>query len=116
MTELIYPQRGEVIRVQLNPTQGREQTGEARPCLVLSHTAFNQARSGIVIVAPITSTIKPEVKTLIPIPTGQKITGSVIAEQIRTLDLSQRWWISTGEILPTELIEQVLQILLVIIA
>jgi mRNA-degrading endonuclease toxin of MazEF toxin-antitoxin module len=116
MTELIYPQRGEVIRVQLNPTQGREQTGEARPCLVLSHTAFNQARSGIVIVSPITSTIKPEVKTLIPVPVGYKITGSVIAEQIRTLDLSQCWWISTGEILPTELIEQVLQILLVIIA
>lgn len=116
MTDLIYPQRGEVIRVQLNPTQGREQMGEARPCLVLSHTAFNQARNGIVIVSPITSTSKPHVKTLISIPVGYRITGSVIAEQIRTLDLSQRWWISTGEILPTELIEQVLTVLQVIIA
>ncbi|MBE9176675.1 type II toxin-antitoxin system PemK/MazF family toxin [Synechocystis salina LEGE 06155] len=112
----MYPQRGEVIRVQLNPTQGREQMGEARPCLVLSHTAFNQVRNGIVIVCPITGIIKPEVKTLLPIPTGYKITGSIIAEQIRTLDLSQRWWISTGEIMPTALIQQVLTILQVIIA
>ncbi len=116
MTELIYPQRGEVIRIHLNPTQGREQMGEARPCLVLSHATFNQARSGIVIVSPITSTIKPEVRTLIPIPPGHKIMGSVIAEQIRTLDLSQRWWISTEEILPMEFIEQVLEVLLVIIS
>ena len=116
MTELIYPQRGEVIRIHLNPTQGREQMGEARPCLVLSHTRFNQARSGIVIVSPISSTIKPEVKTLVPIPAGYKTTGSAIAEQIRTLDLSQRWWISTGETLPTDFIEQVLQVLLIIIA
>lgn len=36
--------RGEVIRVNLNPTQGREQMGEARPCLVLSQTVFNAAR------------------------------------------------------------------------
>ncbi|MGB3309836.1 MAG: type II toxin-antitoxin system PemK/MazF family toxin [Nodosilinea sp.] len=33
--------RGEVIRINLNPTQGREQMGDARPCLVLSQTLFN---------------------------------------------------------------------------
>lgn len=59
--------RGEVIRINLNPTQGREQMGEARPCLVLSQTVFNASRGGLVIVAPITSTTKPEIKTLIPI-------------------------------------------------
>ncbi|MFM6323927.1 MAG: type II toxin-antitoxin system PemK/MazF family toxin [Microcystis sp.] len=28
--------RGEVIRINLNPTSGREQSGDARPCLVES--------------------------------------------------------------------------------
>jgi mRNA-degrading endonuclease toxin of MazEF toxin-antitoxin module len=48
-------QRGEIIRVNLNPTQGREQQGDARPCLVLSNARFNYRRGGIVIVSPITN-------------------------------------------------------------
>ncbi|PSN14314.1 growth inhibitor PemK [filamentous cyanobacterium CCT1] len=107
--------RGEVIRINLNPTQGREQMGEARPCLVLSQTVFNASRDGLVIVAPITSTIKPEIKTLIPIPAGFRVSGSVIAEQVRTLDLSQRWWRSTEEYLPLSLVDQVVAILNLII-
>jgi mRNA-degrading endonuclease toxin of MazEF toxin-antitoxin module len=111
----MYPKRGEIIRINLNPTQGREQTGEACPCLVLSHTRFNQTRGGIVIVSPITHTLKPDIKTLIPIPEGFKIRGSVIAEQIRTLDLNQRWWISTGENLPQSFVDQVVATLQIII-
>lgn len=99
--------RGEVIRVNLNPTQGREQMGEARPCLVLSQTAFNAARGGLVVVSPITSTVRPDVKTLIPIPEGFRVRGSIIAEQVRTLDLSQRWWRSTEECLPAAVVNQV---------
>ncbi|TAF56536.1 MAG: type II toxin-antitoxin system PemK/MazF family toxin [Oscillatoriales cyanobacterium] len=109
------PERGAVIRINLNPTQGREQMGEARPCLVLSHTQFNQARQGIVIVSPITSTIKPDVKTLVPIPDGYRITGSVVAEQVRTIDLSSRWWRDTGEVLGDRFVREVVAILNVII-
>ena len=107
--------RGEVIRVNLNPTQGREQMGEARPCLVLSQAAFNAARGGIVIVSPITSTVRSDIKTLIPIPEGGRVRGSVIAEQVRTLDLSQRWWRSTGEYLPSAVVDQVVATLNLII-
>ena len=107
--------RGEVIRVNLNPTQGREQMGDARPCLVLSQTAFNGSRGGIVIVSPITSTVKPEIKTLILIPPGFKVSGSVIAEQVRTLDLSQRWWRSTEDCLPSLVVDQVVATLNLII-
>jgi len=109
-------QRGEIIRINLNPTQGREQSGNARPCLVISHTQYNQKRQGIVIVHPITSTIKPEIKMMIPIPEGFKIQGSVIAEQIRTLDLNQRWWKTTGEILPEDFVNLVVQTFSVIIS
>jgi mRNA interferase MazF len=111
----MQPKRGAVIRVNLNPTEGREQQGEARPCLVLSHTQFNQTRGGIVIVSPITSTIKPEIKTLLTIPKGFQVSGSVIAEQVRTIDLNQRWWRDTGEYLPSDFVDQVVEILNVII-
>ena len=108
-------QRGDILRINLNPTTGREQTGDARPCLVLSRTKFNQARSGIVIVSPVTSTVRPDIKTMIPIPDGYKIQGSVIAEQVRTLDLSKRWWKSTGERLPEEFVDYVVATLNIII-
>jgi mRNA interferase MazF len=108
-------QRGEIIRINLNPTSGREQAEEARPCLVLSHTHFNQTRKGIVIVSPITSTVKPNIKTLIPIPEGFNVYGSVIAEQVRTLDLSQRWWKSTGECLPKDFVDTVVFTLKILI-
>ena len=58
-------QRGEIIRINLNPTQGREQSGNARPCLVISNTKYNIKRKGIVVVTPITSTIKPTIKMMI---------------------------------------------------
>ena len=109
-------QRGEVIRINLNPTQGREQSGEARPCLVLSHRKFNVARKGIVVVTPITSTLKPEIKMMLPIPNGFRVHGSVIAEQVRTVDLKMRWWKTTGEILPEDFVNHVVEILRVIIS
>ena len=73
-------QRGEIIRVNLNPTSGREQQGQARPCLVISHTKYNQSRNGMVIVMPITKTIKPKIKTMIPLPEPCNVNSSVIAE------------------------------------
>ncbi|MGD1899769.1 MAG: type II toxin-antitoxin system PemK/MazF family toxin [Phormidesmis sp.] len=60
--------RGEVIRINLNPTEGREQAGNARPCLVVSNTLYNAKRKGIVAVMPITSTIRPDIKMMIPVP------------------------------------------------
>lgn len=109
-------QRGEIIRINLNPTMGREQSGNARPCLVLSHTKYNLARQGIVVITPITNTMKPEVKMMIPIPEGFKMKGSVIAEQIRTIDLNSRWWRSTGEILPEEFVNQIVETFSLIIS
>lgn len=45
--------RGEIRWADLNPTTGREQSGE-RPVLVLSHDVFNE-RSGTVIAMALTS-------------------------------------------------------------
>ncbi len=108
-------QRGEIIRINLNPTSGREQTEDARPCLVLSNTKFNAARKGIVVVTPITSAVKPGIKTMLPLPEGFSTRGSVIAEQVRTVDLKTRWWKTTGEILPKEFVDRVVETFRVIV-
>ncbi len=107
--------RGEVIRINLNPTEGREQAGNARPCLVLSHTKYNARRGGIVVVSPITNTLKPQIKMMIPIPEGFKVKGSVIAEQVRTLDLNTRWWTTTAEVLPSEFVDHIVDTFKVIV-
>ncbi len=101
--------------MNLNPTSGREQAGNARPCLVLSHTKYNFKRQGIVVVTPITSTVKPEVKMMVEIPSSFKVKGSVIAEQIRTIDLNTRWWRTTEEILPSEFVDHVVKIFTAIV-
>lgn len=44
--------RGDVVRVSLEPVVGHEMRGEARPALVLTPREFN--RLGDVLVAPIT--------------------------------------------------------------
>lgn len=108
-------ERGEVIRINLNPTEGREQTGTARPCVVLSNTEYNAERKGIVVVTPVTSTTKPNIKMMIPIPVGFNLYGSVIAEQIRTVDLSKRWWKTTGEVLPKVFVDRVVDTVTLIV-
>ncbi|MEL7349988.1 MAG: type II toxin-antitoxin system PemK/MazF family toxin [Cyanobacteria bacterium P01_A01_bin.116] len=107
--------RGEVIRVNLDPTEGREQAGNARPCLIISNTQYNEKRKGMVIAMPITSTQRPEIKTMIPIPDEAKVYGSVIAEQVRTVDLNTRWWRTTEEILAQQWVDSVVETLNAII-
>jgi mRNA interferase MazF len=45
--------RGDIIWAELNPTQGKEQSGK-RPVLILSHDIFNE-KSGTVIAVALTS-------------------------------------------------------------
>jgi len=45
--------RGDIVWAELDPTQGREQSGR-RPVLILSHDVFNE-RSGTVIAIALTS-------------------------------------------------------------
>ncbi len=107
--------RGEIIRIKLNPTSGREQQGEARPCLVISNTKFNQKRE-IAIVLPITNTVKPKIKTLIPLSNNLAVTGSVDTEQVRSLDLQKRRWKSTGVILEEADCDRIVKIFSVLIS
>jgi len=67
------------------------------------------------IVSPITSTVKPEIQTLIAIPDVYRVKGSVIVEQLRTVDLSDRWWQDPNEILAAQFVDRVVAVLKLII-
>lgn len=83
--------RGDIVRVCLNPTMGKEQQGEMRPCLVLSTKAFNQL--GLTLVAPITQGGGYARFNGFAVPlmgTGTETQGVVLANGLRTLDLAAR--------------------------
>ena len=84
-------ERGDIVRVCLNPVNGREQRGDFRPCLVLSPADFNQL--GTVLVAPITqggdfSRIRGFTVSLTGC--GSDTQGVVLINSVRTLDLEAR--------------------------
>ncbi len=76
------PRQGEVWWINLDPTQGKE-ISKKRPCLVVSPDDMN-AHLGTVIVAPITSTIRPW-PTRVTI-TLQRQQSAVALDQIRAVD------------------------------
>ena len=80
-----YPQRGEVWLVSLEPTVGSE-IKKTRPCVVISPDETNRLLR-TVIIAPLTSTIKNYPSRLVI--TFQNKQGSVVLDQIRTVDKSR---------------------------
>jgi mRNA interferase MazF len=81
------PERGDAIWLSFDPQAGREQAGR-RPALVLSPSSYN-AKSGLVVVCPITSRAKgyPFESSL---PEGMPIQGVVLADHLRSLDWQAR--------------------------
>ena len=51
------------------------------------------------------------IKTLIALPSEIKITGSVVAEQVKTLDLSKRWFSSLDIVLDKDFVDRVTHII-----
>lgn len=82
---------GDLVRVCLNPTAGKEQQGEMRPCLVLSPKKFNKL--GLTYIAPITqggnfSRYAGFAVTLMG--TGTETQGVVLMNAARSVDLNAR--------------------------
>lgn len=84
-------ERGDVVRVCLNPTVGRETQGEFRPALVLSTAKMNNL--GVAIIAPITqggdfSRYAGFAVSLTG--TGMETQGVVLVNMLRSVDLAAR--------------------------
>lgn len=84
-------ERGDVVRVSLNPTVGRETQGDFRPALVLSTVEMNNL--GTAIIAPIMqggdfSRYAGFAVSLTG--TGMDTQGVVLVNMIRSVDLATR--------------------------
>lgn len=81
------PERGHFIYLDFTPQSGREQGGR-RPALVLSPKDFNIA-TGLIFACPITNQVKVS-PFEVPVPRGAKLTGVILADQLRSLDWLSR--------------------------
>ena len=80
------PDRGDIIWLTFDKTKGHEQRGR-RPALVLSTSAYQKA-SGLAVVCPITSVVKPY-----PFRVefqGEQIQGVIIADQVQSVAWEER--------------------------
>lgn len=83
--------RADIVRLNLNPTAGREQQGDFRPALVLTPAAYNA--SGLAVIAPITQgdDFTRHAGFAVPLSgSGTETQGVVLCNQIRTVDLEAR--------------------------
>lgn len=82
--------RGDIVMVNLDPTEGHEQKG-LRPALVLSTGTFNAL--GVVLVAPITQGCDFARHAGFAAPltgAGTKTQGAALVNQVHMLDLAAR--------------------------
>ncbi len=89
------PRRGEIWLADLHPTRGREQSGR-RPVLILSVDLFNSGPADLIVVLPLTSTIRdiPLHVTLEKGNGGVKNRSAILCEAIRSIAkerLVSRW-------------------------
>lgn len=81
------PDRGDVVRITLNPQAGHEQAGR-RPALVLSPAAYNR-KVGLALLCPVTNQVKAY-PFEVQIPQGLTVTGVVLSDQVKSLDWRAR--------------------------
>jgi mRNA interferase MazF len=77
------PERGDVVWLQFDPQAGHEQAGR-RPALVVSPKEYN-GRVSLALFCPITSRVKGY-PFEVPFPSGSKVQGAVLADQLKSLD------------------------------
>jgi mRNA interferase MazF len=88
MVMAYYPKQGDIVYMDFDPQTGREQAGR-RPAVVVSNRLFNKFGKGIALVAPITNTDKG-ITLHVRLDERTKITGVVLTDQIKALDLAKR--------------------------
>ena len=81
-------ERGEIFRVNLGPTQGAEQEGHARPCILLSLSNFN-SKLPTVAVVPLSSSPAPRPPIVPSVPSAGRETSVALCHQIRVIDRSR---------------------------
>jgi mRNA interferase MazF len=79
--------RGKIYRIDLEPTRGSEQQGNARPCVILSITPLNQRFRHLGVV-PLSSSGKVLAPIVIAVPSAG-VDSVALCHQFRTIDKSR---------------------------
>ncbi|MFF7108671.1 type II toxin-antitoxin system ChpB family toxin [Pseudomonas sichuanensis] len=83
--------RGDIVRINLDPTIGREQQGAACPALVLTPAMFNT--SGLAVIVPISQggDFSRHAGFAVTLSgAGTQTQGVMLCNQLRTVDLEAR--------------------------
>jgi mRNA interferase MazF len=99
-----WPDAGDLIWTDFDPTLGREQTGR-RPALVISPKAF-ALNTGFVFVCPITTRVRP-FPTSVVLPEGLPIAGEILISHLHSIDILARAVRPVGAAVPAGTAEQV---------
>jgi len=91
MVNNFIPHRGDVVWIDMQPQAGHKQSGR-RPAIVLSPKSYN-SKVGLALLCPITNQVKGYPFEVM-IPSGLKVTGVVLADQVKSLD----WKIRNAEL------------------
>jgi mRNA interferase MazF len=81
------PGHGDIVALTFDPQSGHEQK-DRRPALVISKRLFNRG-TGMAIVCPITNIFR-NLPFHVAIPKESKLTGYVMVEQVKSVDLRSR--------------------------
>ena len=97
--------RGEIWLADLKPVRGHEQAGR-RPVLVVSVNQFNQSRADLVVIVPLTSTLRtlPLHVVVQPPEGGLTNRSALLCEAVRSITkdrLLARW----GSVAPATMTE-----------
>lgn len=99
--------QGDIIKLELSPTKGHEQSG-CRPAVVVSNNDFNGIANNR-IICPITSTDKGY-PTHVALDNRTITHGFVMCDQIRTVTPRERD-VEFIETIPDDIMDEVLDIL-----
>ena len=97
------PDRGDFVWIDLNPRQGREESGH-RPALVVSPKAYNR-KTNLCVICPATRQVKGypfEVSVL----TADGATSVILADHVRSVDWKVRR-VRKIEQVPDEVLQEV---------
>lgn len=98
-------ERGDLIWVNLSPHRGHEQAGW-RPSIVISPAEYNSL-SNCILVCPIT-TNRGDWEWKVFLPDDGAITGAVLVDQIKPLDVRARGMNPSGRRVESQLMNEIL--------
>ncbi|MCL2007362.1 MAG: type II toxin-antitoxin system PemK/MazF family toxin [Treponema sp.] len=105
------PKQGDIIIIDFDPQSGHEQKGR-RPALVVSNEQFHK-RTNLALVCPITKS-KSGFPMHIKLDKRTKITGEIMCEQAKCLDIAARN-ASFSETAPEDILNNAIDIICAIV-